>query len=473
MITLYSMFTPSHRVLKERFFEPTVPPDLQLDLRFFENEGAGTIQDASWRRAILWKVDLILEAIETHWGGIFVFSDVDVQFFGSFAGWIDRTTAQHDLVFQTDAPGPALCTGFFFCRGNEHTRATWQRVRERVRVTEAREDDQASLRKIVWQMPNLRWTCLPPIFCGGGTLTGQQWAPGSELPIPQGVLMHHANFTCGVKNKVLQCEHVRERIAAGKFVSQAEAYERSRMKNDFHPKPANNNTSASSTPAAPLRNVSAAQTECSLVVDYDRILREMAAEPEFHPYSAEKETGEFLSSLIGLLRPAAALELGTYKGFTTVQLIRALARYAGTRLVTIDRCDQRSPKLHALSSLYTFIEGHDLEVIPTLRGEFDLAYIDTTHRYEHTVAEIAAVHTHSPNAVLVLHDVMSCAGVAKAIEEFTAHYSVMILSTPHHPILGWINGIAVLSPKTRAEKILSEQKIEALQVYRSSAAAIL
>jgi hypothetical protein len=85
MIPLYSLFTPSHRVLKENYFMPTLPPDVELHLRYVESEGAGLIQDASWRRAIIWKVELILEALERHAGDVFAYTDVDVQFFGSFA----------------------------------------------------------------------------------------------------------------------------------------------------------------------------------------------------------------------------------------------------------------------------------------------------------------------------------------------------------------------------------------------------
>jgi predicted O-methyltransferase YrrM len=93
------------------------------------------------------------------------------------------------------------------------------------------------------------------------------------------------------------------------------------------------------------------------------------------------------------------------------------------------------------------VEGHDLEIIPTLTGKFDFVYIDTTHRYEHTVAEIEAARAHSPGAVLALHDVLSCPGVAQAIERFASNYEVTILPTPPHPTLGWINGLAILRPK--------------------------
>ena len=226
MIPLYSLFTPSHRVLKENYFVPTLPPDVELHLRSVESAGAGFYHDESWRRAIIWKVELILEAIEEHFGEAFAYSDVDAQFFGSFAEWFHRALAHHDVVFQPDAPGPALCAGFFFCRANEATRLLWQRVLEQVRATAAREDDQAVVQRIGRDVPGLRIACLPPIFYGGGTMTARSWNPGNKLLLPRGLLMHHANFTLGVQNKINQLEHVRELVQRDDFVPLTEACER-------------------------------------------------------------------------------------------------------------------------------------------------------------------------------------------------------------------------------------------------------
>jgi hypothetical protein len=232
MIPLYSLWTPSHRVLKEKYFEPTLPADVELHLRYVESEGAGFIQDESWRRAIIWKVELIIEATARH--DVFAYSDIDVQFFGSFEEWFHRALARHDLVFQADAPGPALCAGFFFCRSTETTRRFWRLVLEQIRVTEAREDDQTVARRLVNQMRDLRHTCLPPVFYGGGTFTARVWSPGDPLLLPDGLLMHHANFTLGVANKVKQLDYVRELIQKGEFLPLAEACRRVRLRENFH-----------------------------------------------------------------------------------------------------------------------------------------------------------------------------------------------------------------------------------------------
>ncbi len=223
MIRLYSLYTPSHRVLKERFFCPTVPHDLELHLEYFENEGEGRILDPSWRRAVIRKVEVIIDAIVSHPGRVFVWSDVDAQFFAPVTEWVEPALANCDIAFQIDAPGSMLCNGFFFCRGTESTLQLWRRTLEGLRPPENAGDDQALVRRFVHDTPGLRWGLLPVAFCGGGTLMAHCWNPGDALPIPANAVMHHANWTIGVANKIAMCELVREKRARGDTVPAGEA----------------------------------------------------------------------------------------------------------------------------------------------------------------------------------------------------------------------------------------------------------
>jgi hypothetical protein len=216
MIPIYSICTSSHRVLKERFFCSTLPRGLNLQMLDCEIEGAGWIMDASWRQTIFRKIEWIIEAIEMNWGGWFVFSDVDVQFFGTMDAPLIAAAAQYDLAFQADTPIPTLCTGFFVCRGNDATLALWRAVLQNVRACDGFKHDQEWMQRLIPSAKNIRWGYLPTTFFGGGTFTNRIWNPGDELPVPEGVVMHHANFTCGVPNKIEQCEHVRAKVLAAK-----------------------------------------------------------------------------------------------------------------------------------------------------------------------------------------------------------------------------------------------------------------
>ena len=227
MIPLHTLYTPSHRELMERFFTPSLPGDVEPRISYFESEGDGWIQDASFRRAIVRKCEVIIAAIREHWGRVFIWSDVDVQFFGPLAAWAERTTRDLDLVFQMDAPGPCLCAGFFFCRANDATLRLWEGALAFSQQPDPACDDQVFVRKKLFGgTSGVRWGHLPPAFIGGGTFTGQNWNPGGDFPVPRGVVMHHANWTCGTKAKVAQCEFVQTKIARGDFLDMDEACRR-------------------------------------------------------------------------------------------------------------------------------------------------------------------------------------------------------------------------------------------------------
>jgi predicted O-methyltransferase YrrM len=181
--------------------------------------------------------------------------------------------------------------------------------------------------------------------------------------------------------------------------------------------------------------------------DYDVGRAEMRAEPGFYPMASEPETGEFIAALIRMMCARAVLELGTYRGHTTLYLVQAMEGKPGS-VTTLDAYDHRSPALRRFDDRYTFILGDDLATVPTLPQRFDLIYLDTCHEYEHTRAELAMLRMHQPGAILVLHDPISHPGVARAIAGEAAHYDAVVLPTP---LLdpSRMNGLAVLSAKHR------------------------
>jgi hypothetical protein len=148
---------------------------------------------------------------------------VDAQFFAPVSEWVEPALADCDIAFQIDAPGLALCNGFFFCRGTEGTLRLWQRTLECLRPPQNAGDDQVLVRRFVHDTPGLRWGLLPVAFCGGGTLRAHCWNSGDELPIPANAVMHHANWTIGIANKIAMCELVREKRSRGDVVPEAEA----------------------------------------------------------------------------------------------------------------------------------------------------------------------------------------------------------------------------------------------------------
>ncbi len=214
---LYALYTPSHKVLVDDFFLPSIQDDFEIILQE-TNQTCPTarFRSAGWTKTTIQKVDLIIRAIKENWGNIFIFSDVDIQFFGPIKDRILSLIKNNDLIIQKNSPNGVMCSGFFACRANEKTLRLWQDVKKIMSRTEL--SDQHSLNKCIRRKRRhrnpygIKWAYLPKEFFGGGTLTGRHWHPGKKLPIPQNILMHHANWTYGIKHKIAQLKYVKNAV---------------------------------------------------------------------------------------------------------------------------------------------------------------------------------------------------------------------------------------------------------------------
>ena len=212
---LYAIYTPSHEELAQDWFLPSIQDDYELVLEKWEQtESSGNeFMENGWMQAIHKKVDFIIRAVEENWGGIFVFSDVDIQFFGPTKELVLEAMQGNDIVLQKDEPGGALCTGFFACRCNEKTLKLWHAVKRYINKIPDQHDQHGLNYFTRHSNPfGIKWDYLPVVFCGGGTINGKVWKPGMDIPIPKGIVMHHANYTWGNANKVEQLRYVRNLV---------------------------------------------------------------------------------------------------------------------------------------------------------------------------------------------------------------------------------------------------------------------
>lgn len=90
--------------------------------------------------------------------------------------------------------------------------------------------------------------------------------------------------------------------------------------------------------------------------------------------------GSFLTMFSKMLSPQQILEIGTYTGYSAICLARGLKK--GGRLMTIEVNDElrKTAELFfekaGLLSKIKLINGDALDAIPTLKGPFDLVFID-------------------------------------------------------------------------------------------------
>lgn len=214
-IKLYALYTPSHKQMMDEWFLPSIQDDFELIIEERDQECASALyKKDGWKKTTLKKVELIIRAIEDNWGAFFIFSDVDIQFFAPIKEIIQKLIVNKDLIVQKDRPSGTVCSGFFICRANEKTLALWKDVHMYMQLVEQASDQEAlnyCLRKSS-DHADIVWDYLPTIFFGGGTLTGKLWYPGRNLPIPEHIVMHHANWSHGMKNKIAQLSYVHNHV---------------------------------------------------------------------------------------------------------------------------------------------------------------------------------------------------------------------------------------------------------------------
>lgn len=230
MIRLYCLCTPSHERLRDDWFLPTLKDEFRICQHYLRQDGQGSYGDTSFRSAVRGKVDMIERAIERNWGRVFVVADVDIQFFGPIADLVLDAIQEKDMVTQTDGP-TGHCCGFMVIRANDITRAFISRIQAMLEYDRFLTEQPAfnsALKEF-----ELRTGFLPDIFFGPGSFlytrgvrtthdafpsswlrvenpTHPVWVPGSELMVRQNIVMHHANYTIGVENKIAQLEHVQK-----------------------------------------------------------------------------------------------------------------------------------------------------------------------------------------------------------------------------------------------------------------------
>ena len=220
-LRLYSIYTKSHQILKEDWFLPTIPDE--FDLRITQSSlPGGDYRTNQFKLAILEKADFIISAIQECLGKTFVYSDVDIQFFRPVRSVLEEAIKDNDIACQRDSPGirGQLCTGFFIVKANQRTLRLWQLVRSGINK-EGR--DQRKFNRLLRTIqhirlpfmelcPKINYSYLPENIYSAGTYEGKHWSPGMPLSIPNDIILHHANWTEGMNNKIAQLEYVKSLV---------------------------------------------------------------------------------------------------------------------------------------------------------------------------------------------------------------------------------------------------------------------
>ena len=214
-IPIYAVVTESHRALLEDWFLKYLPDDCIPTIAILKAAPV-SFRSGHWHKIFIHKLQLVLQAIERHSGEIISISDVDIQFFRTFADEVCTLIEGYDILFQNSKPeGPEiltqLCAGFSIVRCGP---VAAEFFKEALRLVEEKNDpsfdDQVAFQSMcsgptkakVGLLPNTYWTC------------GKMWFPDMPLDLPENIALHHAAWIVGNGGKVIQLEKARAIVEA-------------------------------------------------------------------------------------------------------------------------------------------------------------------------------------------------------------------------------------------------------------------
>lgn len=118
------------------------------------------------------------------------------------------------------------------------------------------------------------------------------------------------------------------------------------------------------------------------------------------------ETSAFIESLITMADARSVLELGTYTGFTTLHILRALIGKTNARIVSIDCRPTHDKEFWSQFPILTHLDEKTPECLSRIQGPFDVVFVDSDHTEDHTKLEVQELLklTHE-DSILIFHDV--------------------------------------------------------------------
>ena len=208
---LYSYYTPSHEVFFKNFLLPTAKREYQLVSHQEEYQfcPSANFESNGWRETQYNKVLFWIEAIQDNMGELILCTDADIQFLGPTKSVLKATMGRNDLLFQKNNISGHICSGFFVCRCSYKTLNIFEIIAKRLKSI--MHIDGGGEQYVMQDLFKEGWHGLKI----GMLDRSKFWCPGktyediSSLNIPSEILMHHANWTVGIDNKIKQLEHVK------------------------------------------------------------------------------------------------------------------------------------------------------------------------------------------------------------------------------------------------------------------------
>lgn len=204
-MNIYCCYTPSHKPIYWRYFQKSVCFDNSLVAKQLPEFGSGKYKNQMWQEATRQKTEMIIEIIDYGLDDIFIFSDVDIQFFGPITDLVTKAIIGHDIVLQQDPSAKyelMYCTGFMAIRLSNKIKKFFESILEL--MDERQElDDQDAFNLLAREPHDLKLGTFDPKIVWSHR---KMWRAGQEIEFPDEMLIHHANWTSSIEDKIAQLE---------------------------------------------------------------------------------------------------------------------------------------------------------------------------------------------------------------------------------------------------------------------------
>lgn len=168
----------------------------------------------------------------------------------------------------------------------------------------------------------------------------------------------------------------------------------------------------------------------------DELLKEVADFTNNHPHAqmlSGHVQGKFLETISCLLQPKKILEIGTFTGYSTLCLAKGLQANGELHTIELREEDAKTAQFFFSKSLYNkkiiLHSGNALDIIPKLKGTWDIVFIDADKVSYIDYYELTLPHV-KQNGLIIADNVLFHGDVleesikgknAKAIHAFNTH----------------------------------------------------
>jgi len=201
---IYTMVSKSHQFLYDEFFYKSIKenePDAEIILGNQDQIcNSGNYYEDGWKESMRQKVEIYSEAMNSE-DSMFIWSDVDIEFYEPFVKQCIKELGDFDIAFQ-EGVGNEYCDGFFIAKVNDRTKKFFDILKNKY---ENYSCDQDAINKNI-QLVKAKF--LSRKFLNV-SFQHSHW-DGQEVILKEPILMFHANYTVGLQKKIMLLKSIKQ-----------------------------------------------------------------------------------------------------------------------------------------------------------------------------------------------------------------------------------------------------------------------